>query len=184
MESVTKPPDVIIAVGADIGQKRDPTAIAVALQTGDPTVFTVPFLGRLPLGTRYPDVAARIVEVVRNAVRQVRQPRYADGSGAQPAGWILTGGWDFAVHVTLTVDITGLGQPVFELIEREMRDHGETDSLAYATDLVGATFTHGDRLTRSGGGISERWRHLGRESTFGQPVAEPDPRRPRPRRAQ
>lgn len=151
---VPKPADVVIVAGADIGQKVDPSAIAVALQTGDPTDYMVPFMGRLPLGTHYQAVAARIIEVVRGAVSQVRQPRWADGTDGYPVGWLLSSGWDFRVSVVLTVDITGLGAPVFELIERELADHGEETRLKYRAQLVGATFTHGDRLTNTDTGIS------------------------------
>ncbi len=157
MGPLTPPPlPVTLVAGLDIGQKVDPSAICVAEQSGDPATFVVRYLGRPALGTPFPRVATRVIEVVRNAVTQARRPRSATPVTHPdlPDGWLLTGGWDFTVSVTLTVDITGLGAPVFELIERELADHGEQDTLAYRCTLVGASFTHGDRLTRSGGGIS------------------------------
>jgi hypothetical protein len=67
-----------IAIGVDLGQKHDPTAIAVveeryqALPEGlhrqewtDEETYTCRRIGRLPLGVDYQDVAERIAGVVR-----------------------------------------------------------------------------------------------------------------------
>jgi hypothetical protein len=63
-------------VGADLGQSCDPSAIAVVERivathprTGAalPTVFAVRYLERLPLGTPYPAVAARLVALFDRA---------------------------------------------------------------------------------------------------------------------
>jgi hypothetical protein len=85
-------------VGADLGQSRDYSAIAVVewlaatnpvKSTPLPAVFAVRHLERLPLGTPYPQVAARLVTLFD------REP--------------LAGG-------TLVVDETGVGRPVADLL--------------------------------------------------------------------
>ena len=81
-------------VGADLGQTTDPSAIAVverivAAGSTLPAVFAVRHLERLPLGTPYPKVAGRLVELFD------REP--------------LSGG-------TLVVDETGVGRPVVDLL--------------------------------------------------------------------
>jgi hypothetical protein len=81
-------------VGADLGQSRDFSAIAVverivAPDAAVPAVFAVRHLERLPLGTPYPKVAARLVALFD------REP--------------LSGG-------TLVVDETGVGRPVVDLL--------------------------------------------------------------------
>ena len=81
-------------VGADLGQATDPSAIAVVeriVATGAavPAVFAVRHLERLPLGTPYPKVAARLVELFDHAP--------------------LAGGM-------LVVDETGVGRPVVDLL--------------------------------------------------------------------
>ncbi len=80
--------------GADLGQARDPSAIAVveriaSIVPASPAVFAVRHLERLPLGTPYPEVAARLAALFD------RIP--------------LSGG-------TLVVDETGVGKPVVDLL--------------------------------------------------------------------
>ena len=132
-----------VVIGADIGQKLDPSAVAVVqaerrdlvpagwsapdrpgIFTGEDyrrvaakteTLFTCRHLERLPLDTGYPAVAARLVEVVAGVRRQ------APGA-----------------PVTLVVDVTGVGRPVFDLVREALRGAG--------CRLTAATFTHGDRL--------------------------------------
>jgi hypothetical protein len=106
-----------IAVGVDIGQKVDPTAIAVVEvqwreQGGRREDYhLVRFLERLALGTPYPAVAQRVQMVVANIRRQV------PGAGIQ-----------------LYVDATGVGQPVVDLLKG-------------AVPVRAVYFTHGDRRT-------------------------------------
>ncbi len=73
----------MFTVGADIGQAHDPTALAVVETAGDEG--RVRHLERLPLGTPYPQVVARIVELVQ----------------ALP-------------DAALVVDATGVGRPVVD----------------------------------------------------------------------
>ena len=56
MDPVTAAAPVSLVAGLDIGQRVDPSAIALAEADGDPTAFTVRYLERLPLGTPYPAV--------------------------------------------------------------------------------------------------------------------------------
>lgn len=133
----------VVTIGADIGQRVDPTAIVVCealrrdtgrhtrpptLHPGQSgvgfmqrpvqeTVFTARHLERLPLGTDYPSVAARVAEVVRGV-----WDRYP------PRG----------VRVYLTVDATGVGRPLVDLLKEHLA--------GAAVHLSAATFVHGDRL--------------------------------------
>jgi hypothetical protein len=116
-----------VIVGVDIGQKRDPTAIAVVeIEQREPetgrreTHYLVRYLGRLPLGTPYPEVAERVAEVARRA-------RHQTGNSA-----------------TIYIDATGVGQPVVDLISE--RGCG---GILYAV-----YFTHGDRRTEERGKVT------------------------------
>jgi hypothetical protein len=106
-----------VIVGVDIGQKVDPTAIAVAEQQwrvhqGQPDDhYVVRHLERLPLNTAYPDVAQRVREVVLG---------------------VLNLG---AAAVSLFVDATGVGQPVVDLL------------VGTGVPVQACYFTYGDRRT-------------------------------------
>jgi len=108
-----------LSMGVDIGQKVDPTAIAVVeAQWRDADgrredYHLVRFLERLPLGTPYPQVAARVQTVVANVRRE-----------APTAG------------IQLYVDATGVGQPVVDLLKGKG-----------TVPVRGVYFTHGDRRT-------------------------------------
>lgn len=113
----------MITIGVDIGQKRDPKAIAVAELDRRPSSsdrteshYLVRHLERLPAGTTYPETVqwlARVAEKVRH--RAEHGP-------------------------TLYVNLTGLGQPLLDL----MRNEG------VPSPLYGVHFTHGARRTREG----------------------------------
>jgi hypothetical protein len=100
-----------VIIGCDLGQKSDPTAIVVAeteLRPAPPwqppagsllapvprseIVYIIRYLSRLPLGTPYPNVASRIVDIVRG-VRD-RKP----------------------ASISLYVDATGVGTPVVDIL--------------------------------------------------------------------
>ena len=119
---------MIICIGADIGQKRDPTAIVVCeyevveideggvphdptglrdlvnIATGveDPplldTRYVVRALERLPLETPYPTVARRLHAICR---AMARRPK---------------------AEVFLAVDATGVGRPIVDLVRDELDD--------------------------------------------------------------
>ena len=108
--------ETFVTIGVDIGQKVDPTAIVVceASRSFPPAVssdglmrstrpvgqietrFTVRELGRLPLGTSYPLVAAKIVDVVSGLQRMgIFKPR-------------------------ILVDATGVGLPVVDILRQAL----------------------------------------------------------------
>ena len=94
-----------VRIGVDLGQKLDPTAIVVVeiqprlpsdpemrkLYAGEPH-FVVRALQRLELGTPYPAIVRRLVDIVGRL----------QASGLLPDVW---------------VDATGLGQPVIDLLQ-------------------------------------------------------------------
>jgi hypothetical protein len=113
---------VVITIGVDIGQKRDPTAIAVAeiegreAEAGRIEVhFLIHYLDRLPLGTSYPEIARRIAEVASRAETR-------------------------SDAVTVYLDATGVGQPVVDLVAERWR-RGRR---------IAVYFTHGDRRNADG----------------------------------
>lgn len=117
----------MITIGVDIGQKRDPTAIAVVeldrREVDDDrteTHFVVRYLDRLPLGTPYPEVARRVAAITERAARQAGRT------------------------VTVYLDATGVGQPVVDLVAERWR----------GGRLVAVYFTHGDRRTEDGGKVT------------------------------
>jgi hypothetical protein len=127
----------VVAVGVDIGQKHDPTAIAVVEhewrqnEGREEDHWLVRHLERLPLGTPYPQVADRLSEVVGNVNKRRHEIR-------EPLPW---GGYEVrtvAPSVTTYVDATGVGQPVVD----EMRSRDLSPMAVY--------FTHGDKRTEEG----------------------------------
>lgn len=143
MATVTGP--IMLTVGVDIGQQRDPTAIAVLeaqtpyverpwwprdLAPSPPPVFQCRFLERLPLGTPYPDVARRVAEIQRNASHKAAQ-RVLERTGQY-----------VSVHAVTYVDATGVGKPIVDLLQ----EHG--------ADVTDCYFTHGDRRTEDGGRVT------------------------------
>jgi hypothetical protein len=114
-------------MGVDIGQKRDPTAIAVAeieYRESDlpgrrkESHYLVRHLERLPLGTPYPQVSRRIGEICQRVKEQTERRPY------------------------LFVDATGVGQPIVDLLD---------DSAPEAQVVWAVYFTHGDRQTENRG---------------------------------
>ena len=105
-----------VTVGVDIGQRRDPTAIAVVEQEhrGSETHHMARHLERLPLGSPYPAVAERVAAVVQGV--------HSVTSGDAP---------------TLYVDATGVGTPIVDVL----RGAG----VGNLARLVAVYFTHGDR---------------------------------------
>jgi hypothetical protein len=115
-----KPPRRLVVIGCDVGQKVDPTAIAVVegeLRADDPLMrrrmhFLARHIARLPLGTPYPDVARELARIVAGVTAQTGKP-----------------------PVSTYIDATGVGQPLVDLL-RERR-----------VPVTPVYFTHGDRRT-------------------------------------
>ncbi len=107
----------LVTVGIDIGQKIDPTAIAVVEQEWrganeareDHSIVRA--ILRLPLGTSYVEITARLAEIVANVRQRGVVPR------------------------RVFVDATGVGTPVVD----ELKKAGVRVTAVY--------FTHGDRRT-------------------------------------
>lgn len=117
-----------VSIGVDLGQKHDPTALAVVEQQrrgsgAGSDHYLARHLERLPLGTSYPAVVARIAAIGT----QLRTP----GRG-RPMHWIAA----------LYVDATGVGQPVIDLL------------LAAGVRVTPVYFTHGDRRTVEQGAVT------------------------------
>jgi hypothetical protein len=127
---------VMLTLGVDLGQKRDPTAIALlegveqVYGQGGPVSFDCRFLERLPLGTSYPAVARRVAEVQRNAIQAVRQRSF-------DRGYLNT-----EVYLTTYLDATGVGQPVVDLL------------IEQGIEVKPCYFTHGDRRSETDGQIT------------------------------
>lgn len=123
----------VIGVGIDIGQKHDPTAIAVVEveQRFAETHYVVRFLERRPLGEPYPVIARRLGEVIGNVRFVVFDPRQRLPVSA-PA----------TLNLSVYADATGVGQPIVDILA----EAGET--------IIAVYFTHGDRRTEEHGRIT------------------------------
>jgi hypothetical protein len=141
---------VAVTIGVDVGQKHDPTAIAVmesqrrAVEGGGPSApdrrweehHLARHLERLPLGTPYPQVAERLAAIVNNAHARDRaraEAAAAAGAAAAPC------------PVEVFVDATGVGQPVVDLLNGP--GMSETSGMSGVSGLrvTPVYFTHGDR---------------------------------------
>ena len=115
----------VIGIGIDVGQKRDPTAIAVVEQ--DPRRpephYIVRHLERLPLGTSYPLIATRLQTVITKVNALVVNPQ-------RPYPLAVP---DAHVDVHVYVDATGVGQPVCDVLAQS------------GQRVIPVYFTHGDR---------------------------------------
>lgn len=110
---------MLVTIGVDIGQKRDPTAVCVA-ESDTRTInerpekhFLIRHLERLPLNTSYPTVARRIGELVSSL---------REKTGEIPS---------------IFVDATGVGKPIVDLL-------CEQTEVIRPTAVY---FTHGDKRT-------------------------------------
>lgn len=134
-EEHPREPSPPIIIGCDIGQKVDPTTIVVveafpADRSGrrSECKFVARHLERLPIGTTYPDVAARIAQIVRSLE-------------SRPAPAHLS-----APRLSLVIDATGVGRPVVDIVRDTL--------LESRCHVKPVTFTHGDQLNTS----SREWR--------------------------
>src|SRR5918997_5975861 len=94
-----------VSIGVDIGQKVDPTAIAVveAKRRGEEWAFLTRHLERLQLGTPFRDAAIRTSEVVAG----VRERMLASSASGRLERRVIT----------LYVDATGVGAPIVEMLK-------------------------------------------------------------------
>lgn len=127
-----------VVLGLDIGQKRDPTALAVAevreRRTGRVVandhemedVFRLRFIAALPLGTPYPTVAERVVDKVEEIATAAREEG-RDLERDEPA----------EPNISLRIDATGVGAPVIDLIRQSLRDASVRVNLSEVTFAAG-----------------------------------------------
>jgi hypothetical protein len=89
-------------LGLDLGQAADPTALAVLAteETEGARAYTVGYLHRWHLGTRYPAVVQEVGELLARSP-QAEPPYDAPPLASSP----------------LAVDVTGVGKPVLEMFE-------------------------------------------------------------------
>src|SRR5580698_2669959 len=107
-------------LGLDLGQRHDPTAIAVVERMDLQRPYHGPvfhsvrvrYLERVPLGTPYPGVVARVREIVERIAGQ-----YA-----------------------VVVDGTGVGEPVVDALRRA----------GLGCEITAVTITGGERQSRAG----------------------------------
>jgi len=124
-------PALAYTIGVDIGQARDPTAIAVVelrqRQTsyGWEGVHITRFLERLPLGTSYPKIGERLVVIATNARQRARQEYFNERGQAPRDDW----SYGFNVYI----DATGVGRPVVDILAES------------GLNVIPVYFTHGDR---------------------------------------
>jgi Terminase RNaseH-like domain len=81
-------------IGADLGQSKDPTAIAVIQRVkmqGDDAIYRVGHIERLPLHTTYPAVVTYVGRLINRL------------------------SWHQEYEPELVIDFTGVGRPVFEM---------------------------------------------------------------------
>lgn len=124
-----------IIIGVDFGKLHDPTAIVVteAIKVDRPGMkpehrFEVRHMERLPIGTLYPAVGARIAEIVRNLeTRPVPDMMYPPS-------------------ITLRVDGTGVGVAAVDIVRDAL--HG------LQARLVATTLTQGQALNKK---TSREW---------------------------
>jgi hypothetical protein len=123
---------VILTIGIDLGERVNPTAIALLElvdrapgRNGTDLHFECHHLERLALGTKYPDVARRVAAVQVYAVQAVRQ-RAFDCDHLDAEVWITT--W---VDATCAI-------PALDILNEQ------------GIDCRPVFFTHGDRRTEQG----------------------------------
>lgn len=129
--SILRPKGPRVVVGVDVGQKHDPTAIVVAEYLKRPRddnpakeewYFPIRHMERLSLGTPYPDVAVRVVAIVRNLKARAVPPAKID----------------------VVVDSTGVGTPVVDILRVPLKEE--------RIRVSEATFTFGRSLKGEVGG--------------------------------
>lgn len=124
-----------LTVGTDIGQRVDPTAIAVCEMLD--TVYQVRFLERLALDVSYPEIAKRIGAICNNLLD--KEQRRLATERLMPVGLAATLKPDAARNIWVVADATGVGLPVCDLLRVELKETG--------IRLTAALFTHGDKAT-------------------------------------
>jgi hypothetical protein len=137
---------VDVLIGADIGQRVDPTAIAVVeLQWRDGETrgrddhYLVRYLGRLPLNTAYPQIVAELVRITNatkeRVIDEVQHVNKDNTTSVANEGYLV---YPKRPNVTVFVDATGVGQPVVDLLT------------AAGVRVTACYFVYGERRTQQG----------------------------------
>ena len=107
-------------IGVDLGQSHDPTAICVIEQVGEQ--FRCGHLERLPLGTPYPLIVARVAALMQHPT--------------------------VAGNVRLAIDATGVGRPVCDMFERAgIRFTGVIITAGHGETNPGGNYRHVPKIT-------------------------------------
>lgn len=117
-------------LGADIGKRNDPTAIAVAILERRPngggreeTHYNIPVLRRLlPLGQPYPQQAEEIIRIAMAALDRFK---------------CLPGMYGEEVYPRFYLDVTGVGDGMVDLIRPRLEQ---------TFHIIPCRFVHGDKL--------------------------------------
>ncbi|WP_321476838.1 hypothetical protein [uncultured Paludibaculum sp.] len=127
--------------GLDLGQRRDPAALAILQRIHEPTgewnrvtwepewelLFRLRHVERFPLGTPY----ITIVSKVRHLIR--------DCTGTILGGWPVAVGHPVNPRKTLVVDASGVGAPIVELFHR-----CDLDATLIPVTIIGNGSAHSD----------------------------------------
>ena len=144
----------LINIGVDMGQKRDPSAIAVVevveLEYRGPKEedhWLIRHLERLPLGTPYPEVAERLGKVIASARTKGYEKAQAEAEAKARAEAARTGfppviGKVWAPGFHVYADATGVGQPVVDIMK------------AAGQRVTAVFFTYGDKRTVENGTVT------------------------------
>lgn len=129
-----------------LGGQQVPTGVESGVPEWE-AVYLARSIERLPLGTPYPAVARRLIELLANLRRRemAHLETYAEAQQIMTLPFHVTGRPPLAPLMpkhTLLIDATGVGAPVVDLL----RDGLKTEPLARDTQLRPITFTHGERL--------------------------------------
>jgi hypothetical protein len=142
-----------IHIGIDLGQRQDPSTIAV-VEVGErattrtyrqrgqiwnvpESTYKVQEMTRLDLGTSYVQVSAHIVNIV-GALWQWEYELRRTGAITP---------YEPALSVDIWADATGVGRPVMDLLSEGLQASPRTDRAT----LHPVVFTHGDRFDRNAG---------------------------------
>lgn len=130
-----------IYVGLDLGQRRDPSALAILQRIHEPTgewnrvtwepewelFLRLRHVERFHLGTPYLTIVDRVRELLR------------DGDGTLRGCWPVAAGHTSNPYKTLIVDASGVGAPIVELFQR-----GALPASLIAVTITGNGSAHGN----------------------------------------
>jgi hypothetical protein len=151
-----------VHVGIDVGKMTDPTAlVAVQVMTDAtlPTRYITQHLERVPLGMSYPDIAAHCVTVLSAIQALLTNQRAAQLTAL--AEQVKATGQQVSVgrtgipqtEIRVFVDVTGVGRPVYDIVERAVR----SDARIASIDLLPITFAHGETYNRKTGRMGKAY---------------------------